>query len=199
MNSFIFLSKDLIFEETEKKGALIEATLLELNTVSQQNTEYRLEEGDVIASSLIGVPLYYGVDFYGKHDRGNSPVGIVEKTWIVGEKIKGLIRVISSSLIGRLKKGEKFLFSVGGKAEMAETVQKGKKFITRMINAICNHLTIVPINAKVGFPNAKMEKLVEINETVMFIDENDDPVDVFIENAITSGIGLGVARRRRHI
>lgn len=203
MDSFLFITKDMEtieFSETVGKqpSALIKVTALELNKVSQNNppTEYRIEEGDTIATSLIGVPVYYGVNWTGKHDRTGDSIGIVEKTKNAGERIFAWIRVINKELIDKLKKGTKFLFSVGGVAQFTEVVKKAGKVVMRMVGALCNHLQMVPSGVKVGFPNAKMEELVEINETVMLFGEEDDPVEIMIENAITLGIGIGMGRLR---
>jgi len=201
MDSFLFVTKDIeivSFEETaEKKGALIKVTALELNKVSQNTpaTEYRIEEGEEIASSLVGVPVYYGTNWMGKHDRTRLPIGKVESTQVQGNQIKAWVRITSKDIIERLKKGLKFLFSVGGNASFSEVVRKAGKVVHRMIGAICSHLQMVDIGTKVGFPNAKINTLVEINETVMILNYDKDPVDNAIETGIENAIGLIFARR----
>ncbi len=173
--TFLIVSKDLIFEETAEKGAILEATVMELNKPSVGNNRvYKIEEGEEIAESLKGKPVYYGVTAWYKHDNPitspeskKDPVGFVKKAWLIGDKIKAKIRIVSQGLIETLKQGVKYLFSVGGIA-LAETVKKiGDKIIHILHGAQCNHLQIVDMGTSVGFPNAKMEKLIEINETVM--------------------------------
>lgn len=188
MDSFLFVTGDVVFQETTPKGAILEITALELNKESQQvvPTEYRIEEGEQIAASLVGNPIYYGTKASGKHLKGRPSVGEVLKAWKTGNKIKAKILITSKSLIKKLKKGIKFLFSVGGVAEFAEVIQRGKRIVKRMVNALCNHLQIVDVGTKVGFPNAKVERVIEINETVLFVEV--DPIDSSIESAIESAI-----------
>lgn len=178
--SFFFVTKEVTFEETKStdKYAIIEATVMELEKPSEGNEfkpsrVYQFEEGEEIAKSLIGKPVFYGTNPIGKHDNPlvtgskKEPVGIVEFAEVVGKKIKAKIKIISQSIIETLKRGTKYLFSVGGNA-VTETIKKiGEKVIHILSGAKCNHLQIVDIGTPVGFPDAKMEKLVEIQETVM--------------------------------
>lgn len=188
MNSFLFVTGDVVFQETTPKGAVLEITALELNKESQQDvpTEYRIEEGEQIAASLVGNSIRYGTTALGKHKKKTSVVGKVLSAWKKGNKIKARILITAKSLIDRIKKGVKFLFSVGGVAEFAEVIKRGGRIIRRMVNAVCNHLQIVDIGTKVGFPNARIERLVAINETVLLVDF--DPVDASIESAIENAI-----------
>lgn len=174
-NIFYFISKKVEFSETVGKGARIEATVMELEKVSQNGNVYQIEEGPAIAKSLVGKNVYYGTDPLGKHDNpitkkkesNNEPIGIIESAKVVGKKIKAIIRVINQGMIEALRQGVKYLFSVGGTA-ISETIKKIKgKLVHVLHGAKCNHLQIVEMGTPVGFPNAKMEKLIEINETVM--------------------------------
>lgn len=174
--TFFIISKDVVFEETADKGARIQATVMELDKVSEGNNRvYQMDEGEEIAKSLKNKPVYHGVTAWHKHDNPiispestKEPVGFVEKAWVIGNKIKAFIKITSQGLIETLKQGVKYLFSVGGVA-IAETVKKiGDKIVHILHGAICNHLQILDMGVAVGFPNAKMEKLIEINETVMF-------------------------------
>jgi len=193
---FFIISKDLIFEETSEKGARLEATVMELDKVSEGNNRvYQIDEGEAIAKSLKNKPVYHGITAWNKHDNpiaspesSKEPVGIVEKAWVIGRKIKAHIRIISQGLIESLKQGVKFLFSVGGVA-LAETIKKiGDKIIHVLHGARCNHLQILDLGTAVGFPDAKMEKLIEINETVMFFDRKPNiPAERHIE-IVGSGI-----------
>lgn len=174
-NVFYFISKEVVFSESVEKGARIEATVMELEKASENRNVYRIEEGEAIAKSLIGKNVYYGTDVFGKHDnpiakKGESkkePVGIVESARVIGKKIKAIIRIINQGMIEALKQGVKYLFSVGGNA-ISETIKKIKGRIVHILHgAKCNHLQIVEMGTPVGFKNAKMEKLIEVNETVM--------------------------------
>lgn len=173
-NIFYFISKEITFEETKEKGARIEATVMELEKVSGSGNVYQITEGSKIAKSLVGKNVYYGTDAFGKHENPitkkeskGEPVGIVESAKVAGKKIKAVIRIINQGLIEALKQGVKYLFSVGGNA-ISETIKKVKgKIIHILHGARCNHLQVLDMGTPVGFPNAKMEKLIEINETVM--------------------------------
>lgn len=173
---FFVVSHETSFTETKEKGALLEATVLELNKKSEGNNRvYQIEEGPQIAASLKDCPVYYGVNPFNKHDNPimdekstKEPSGFVEKAWVVGNKIKALVRITAQSLIETLKLGTKYLFSVGGVA-ISETIKKiGDALVHFLHGARCNHLQILDVGTSVGFPSAKTEKLIEINETVMF-------------------------------
>lgn len=182
MIEFIILTDKIEFEETKEKGARILATVMELEAPSKNNRVYQVKEGSQIAKSLKGRPVYYGTDAFGRHCnpfkegvakacKTASPVGFVETARVVGKKIKAVIRIYNDGLIGALKKNIKFWFSVGGQA-ISETLKKvGNKIIHILHGARCNHLQIVDKGVPVGFPSAKMEKLIEVQETVMFLDK----------------------------
>jgi len=201
MNSetaFFIISKDVIFEETADKGARIEATVMELDkpSIGKDHRVYKITEGNDIAKSLKNKPVYHGITPFNKHDNPiatpestNEPVGFVEKAWVIGKKIKAFIKITSQGLIETLKQGVKYLFSVGGIA-LSETIKKlGDKIIHVLHGARCNHLQIVDMGTSIGFPAAKMEKLIEINETVMLIDRKTNiPQSTIIEVVVGSGI-----------
>jgi LEA14-like dessication related protein len=203
-NRFYFVSSEvsfseISFSESKEKGAFIEATVLELEKASEgpMHNVYQIEEGEEIAKSLIGQPVYYGVNPVGKHDnpfvsgKEKEPVGIVEKARVVGNKIKAIVKIISASLIETLKLGTKYLFSVGGVA-ISESIKKiGAKLVHVLHGARCNHLQIVDANVPVGFPNAKMERLIEINETVMMC-EGDSCKCVNVERESNSTLEISV-------
>jgi len=175
-NIFYFFTKEVEFQESDIKGALVEATAMELNKVSGSGNVYQIDEGPEIAKSLIGKSVFYGTDWKnqhenplikGKEDSKAKPVGFVETAKVVGNKIKVKIRITAQSMIEALKQGVKYLFSVGGKA-ISETIKEiAGKFVHILHGARCNHLQMLDLGTTVGFPNAKMEKLIEINETVM--------------------------------
>ena len=196
LTTFFIISKELIFEETNDKGARLEATVMELDKPSQGNNRmYRMDEGEVIAKSLKGKPVYHGVTAWNKHDNpiaspesNKDPVGFVEKAWVLGNKIKAHIRITAQGIIEALKQGVKYLFSVGGVA-LAETVKKiGDKIIHVLHGARCNHLQIVDMGTAVGFSNAKMDKLIEINETVMFFNRKPNIAGNLNIEVVGSGI-----------
>ena len=167
--AFFFITDkiDVSFEETAAKGARIEATFAELETVSQQGTMYRFEDAELMRKTLEGQSVYYGTNIFGKHDRTKEPVGFVESVKIIGNKLKGIVKITAQHIIEDLKRGIQFLFSVGGQAERFEEIVKFGRCVRKYINAICTHLQIVDVGTKVGFPTAKMEKLIEIQETVL--------------------------------
>lgn len=187
MIEFYIYTDKIEFEETKEKGARILATVMELEKPSKNNRVYQFEEGKAIASSLKGKPIYYGTDPFGRHCnplkkgvskecKDNPPVGFVETAKVVGKKIKAVIRIYNERLIKAFKNGIKYLFSVGGQA-VSETLKKiGGKIVRVLSGAKCNHLQIVDKGIPVGFPSAKMEKLIEINETVTIFADGDSPV-----------------------
>jgi len=176
--TFFIVSRELSFEESQStdKYAIISATVMELEKPSEGNNRiYQIAEGEEIAESLVGKPVYYGTKgLFNKHDNpivqensNKEPVGFVESTKVIGNKIKAKIKIISASLIETLKHGTKYLFSVGGNAVRETLKRVGNKIVHVLHGARCNHLQILDLNTPVGFPDAKMEKLIEIQETVM--------------------------------
>ncbi len=195
MSDFLFVTDDVVFQESTPKGAVLEITMLPLNKVSQQGTEYRMVEGDAIAASLVGNPIYYGINPKGKHNRKRKAVGEVLTALKIGDKIKGTVLIWAKNLVDKIKNKFKFLFSVGGNANFAESIKKGGRWIKRMVGAVCNHLQILDAGTNVGFPDAKMEKVIEINETVPFkssfyIIDDYDPIETLINDEIISDIGI---------
>jgi len=167
--SFFFVTSEVEFQEATEKGARIFATFMELNKISGNDRIYRIEEGARIAKSLIGKPIRFGADWLGKHIINKNPIiGKVEQAFQEGSKIKGVVRIWNKDVVAKLKKGIKFLFSVGGVAQFGETIRSGAKVFTRLWNAVCTHLQLLPNDPSgAGFPTAKMHKIIEINESVM--------------------------------
>jgi len=177
MESFLFVTKDVRFEETspDEKFVRISATFLELDkpsvgSPSKMPKIYRFEEGKQIAQSLVGKSVFYGTDWSGRHT-DKFKIGVIEKAVKLGRKIKGIIKILITeetvALVESLKKGGKFLFSVGGVARFGKLIEKAGKKVQKLYDAICTHLQMVPSGTPVGFPNAKLEEIVEIQETVM--------------------------------
>ena len=177
MEVFYFVSRDYEFQEIDKTGARILATVMELEKVSGNGNVYRFSEAKAICKSLEGVKVYYGTDMFGMHDNPlvnkkskNKPVGIVESAKQFGNKIKAIIRITETKLINMLKRGRQFLFSVGGSAKSAVQKTYSKltdKIISVLHGAKINHLQMADANTPVGFPSAKIEKILSINETVL--------------------------------
>lgn len=170
--TFFFITSEVEFQESTKKGARILATFMELDKPSANNRIYRFVEGATIAKSLIGKPIRYGASIVtGKHYEEVPNIGEVETAYQKGKKIKGIVLIWAKDIIAKLKKGVKFLFSVGGVAQFGEAIKRGKKIVERLYNAVCTHLQLLPnIPEGAGFPSAKMHKVIEINESVMFTD-----------------------------
>jgi hypothetical protein len=205
VTTFFIVSREVEFQETKstEKYAVIEATVMELEKPSGNNRVYQFEEGDQLAKSLIGKPVYYGTDPLGRHDNplmrmssAREPVGLVESASVIGNKIRAIIKIINSALIETLKRGTKYLFSVGGNA-VKETIKKiGDKLVHVLHGAKCNHLQILDVGTPIGFPDAKMEKIIEIQETVMICENGvchcgnqkpQIPEDVFEYHSKNSG------------
>lgn len=171
MKSFLYVNSSVKLDETIGKNALISACVLELNKVSEQNTEYRISEGNRMANQLIGKSVFYDIDYEGKHAKG-EPVGVVESARKVGNRIMAKIRIHNIDLIERLRQGVKFLFSVGGIADFYEVVKKAGRTVKRMVNCVMSHLQILDPKTRVGFKNARLERVLEINESVLLVDES---------------------------
>jgi len=176
MKTFLFVS-EAKFEETSPKGALISGTFVELDKLSTPkktvngktiHNVYRIEDADLIIRSLQGAPVYYNINWFGLHDHTKPNIGFVETVMKKGKKIIGKVRITAKNLIKKLKKGKRFLFSIGGNAEKETKKIVGNKIIRTLVKAFCTHLQLVPWGANVGFPNAQMKKLIEVQETVMF-------------------------------
>lgn len=188
MDSFLFITKDVEFEETDPEGkfARVKATFLELDKPSVGSKSktpkiYRFVEGGTIAKSLVGKPIFYGTDWAGRHTQKQGAIGLVESAKKLGKKIKGIVKIFITdktlALVEALKRGGKFLFSVGGIARFGETlIDKAGKIIQRLYNAVCTHLQMVPAGTKVGFPSAKLEEVIEIQETVMLCEDGNCPI-----------------------
>jgi len=186
MESFLFVAKDVRFEETspDNKFIRVSATFLELDKPSigseaKISKIYRFEEGKKIADSLVGKTVYYGTDWAGRHTDKHE-IGIVEKAVKLGKRIKGIIKVwindANSAIVESLKKGGKFLFSVGGVAQFGKLIEKGGKHIQKLFNSVCTHLQMVPSGTPVGFPSAKLEEIIEIQETVVVCEGDVCPI-----------------------
>lgn len=165
--SFFFITSEFEFQEADEKGARVLATFMELDTPSTNNRIYRIEEGESIAKSLIGKPIRFGADWLGRHIKQVPQIGIVESAFQEGKKIKGIVRIWEKSIVETLKAGTKYLFSVGGIAKDFKIIQEGKRIFTKLIDAICTHLQLLPETTPAGFPTAKMHKVIEINESCM--------------------------------
>lgn len=163
--SFLFVTSEIEFQEASEKGAKVFGTFMELEKPSSNGRVYRFVEGARIAKSLIGRTVRYGADWLGMHILKNPVIGIVKNAWRDGNKIKGIVNFTDKDIITQLKNGVKFLFSVGGVAQFGETVRRG---VTRLYNAVCTHLQLLPDNPSgAGFPSAKIHKVIAINESVM--------------------------------
>jgi len=183
MQSFLYISKSVEFHETVgllEKFALVSATFLELGKASINGRIYRFSEANQIASSMIGAPVYFGVDWRGKHKLNEAPVGEVVDARVFPKtrKIKGIIKVTNRSVIEKLKNGFKFLFSVGGVAQKERflgKVNKAGKKVRELIGTVVQHLQLIPSGknifgqSKVGFESAKMERVLEIQESAMYV------------------------------
>ena len=170
-SAFLFVTNEVEFQEATPTGARISVTFMELNKPSENDRMYRIEEGDQLAKSLVGKFIRFGANIFGKHFKQVKKIGFVESAHKVGNKIKGIVNIFDKSFIEKIKKGAKFLFSVGGTALFGKVIQMGKKIVTELWGAVCSHLQMLPNNPSgAGFPNAKMHKVIEINESIMLTD-----------------------------
>jgi len=204
--SFFFVTEEYEFQEATEKGARILATLMELDTPSTNNRIYRLEEAKSICNSLTNKPIRYGANWLGKHLKNVPIIGMVETAWQEAKKIKGIVRIWDKGIIETLKKGTKYLFSVGGVADFGEVVQKGRQLFMKLWNAVCTHLQLLPESTPAGFPTAKMHEVIEINESCMIAEcqhgncpvlrqiKDDFEEALALDTAITKAINKAVAQ-----
>lgn len=89
LNSFLFVTRDVHSFMESKNFALIKATLMELDRPSINGRIYRFAEGRQIAKSMIGRPVYYELDYRGRHVLKKPPIGEVYATKLIGNKVKG--------------------------------------------------------------------------------------------------------------
>lgn len=162
-------------EETVEPYARALITVMELDKTSRNNRFYTIEEGASIIKKLKGKPVYYGTDKFGRHDNPlknpkskQKPIGFIESARIIGNKIKAVIKITKKTLVDKIRKGVKFWFSVGGNA-LSEVVKKVKGKLVHFLKGINpNHIQMVDVGTPIGFKDAKLDKVLEINETVFF-------------------------------
>lgn len=167
--SYLYVSKVGSFEEST---ALVSATFCELDKKSQNNRVYRFSDAQGIIESLIGSVVKFGVDKLGKHMEYAPLVGIVESAFLEGKTIKGKIRISSQKIIEKLKKGIKFLVSIGGFGSAIV-----HKTFTEIVEPIIEHVQIWQSSQTnilgekqiAGFSKAKIEKVLEIEESCLVI------------------------------
>ena len=185
-------------EETVEPYARALITVMELDKTSRNNRFYTIEEGESIVEKLKGKPVYYGTDSLGRHDNPlknpkskNEPIGIIESARIIGNKIKAVIKITKKSLIDKIRNGVKFWFSIGGNA-ISEAVRKVKGKLVHFLKGINpNHIQMVDVGTPIGFKNAKLDKVLEVNETVLFcksgkcevVREKEEDLEVEIEGS----------------
>lgn len=179
---FIVLSdtQNLRFEEvftSVEPYAIISGVFLQLDqpSLGREHRIYRFSEARQMIDSLIHRPVYYGSDVFGIHKTSKKDlVGRVEACILRGSKLIGFVKITSRTLIDKLRRGLRLLFSVGGSADYEESVKdENGQTVNILHNAKMEHLTIVPRDTKVGFPKAKMLELIELNETVMLVDPKE--------------------------
>ena len=165
----------LEIEETYSDRAILNGTFLRLNSVTGNGREYQMEEGDSIATGLIGMPVFYGINpFTNKHRKTKEfEVGRVFKTLFdkVSGLIKGSIEVWKTDkfpdLINRIKKG--WGFSIGGKAmDMRPTglLNKLGRAVMKVVGMKPNHLQLIEPHVNRGQQEAQVEGEGDIQETI---------------------------------
>ena len=165
--TYLFVSSVGKFEESV---GLVSCTFMELDKKSENGRLYRFEDAEQIIETLIGSPIRYGINWLGKHLEGSETreVGFVESAELIGKKVVGSIRITSKDILSKIKSGVKFLLSVGGKAGMVL-----KKGFVEMINPKVEHVQLFPTSqGEAGFSSAKVEKILEIEESVLYAGSN---------------------------
>jgi len=172
---FLFVTKDVHTCMESAKIAYVKCTALELDKPSINGRIYAFSEGDEIAESMVDKPVYYDLDWKGKHRLDEEPVGKILVAKRIGKKIKAILGITDLKVIDKLRKGLKFLFSVGGHAKTFKVISTGKRIVEKLYGTVVQHLQMIPDGknifgkSKVGFPEAKMEKLIEIRESVLYV------------------------------
>jgi len=179
------ITSPIEIEETFGDRVIISGVVLKLNSVTGNGREYLVEEGEQIARSLQGMPIYYGakkviepassrVGY--KHQKGEPyHVGRVFKT--VFDRAKKVIRAWAEvwntkrfpDLISRIKRG--WGFSIGGAVKKfipTGKINKYKNPIVKAIGMVANHLQLLSPDIPRGQQEAKVEEIKPIEETITF-------------------------------
>lgn len=178
---FVSDSDRLDFIETEETHpfALVSGVVMVLGVPSTNGRVYRFSEAKELCRSLLLKDVYFGTDWKGAHDISQKPIGRVESASLRSDnKISAIIKVTSRKLINRLRMGERFLFSIMGDASKAieKILNTGRK-VRELINAKISSVQMLEYGTNVGFPDARMDEQISIQETVLFVDE-----DIFLSS-----------------
>lgn len=168
-------------EEAYDGRVVLSGTFIRLNSPTKNGREYLVEEGDQIATGLVGMPVYFGSDpLTNKHLKGPAYlVGRVFKTLFdkANKTIKGFVEIWNTKsypdIVAKIKPG--WGFSIGGKAlDLKPTgfLNKLGRAVMKVIGMAPNHLQLLPPTVKRGQDEAMVEGLVEesvpIEETLMW-------------------------------
>lgn len=177
MKSFLFITKDVRTFMESGKIAYVKCTALELDKPSINGKIYAFEEGDKIAESMVDKPIYFNIDWRGKHKLDEESIGKIILAKRIGKKIKAILGITDLKIIDKLRQGLKFLFSIGGHAKTSKYFKQGKRMVEKLFGTVIQHLQMIPDGknifgkSKVGFPSAKMEKILKIEESCLVVSD----------------------------
>lgn len=133
-----------VIEESKSAGVRLKGVFIKLNKPTTNGRVYPAEtEGENIAETLKGAPVYWGVNpITNKHVK-RDPVGRVLSAFYNKLKgvVEGTVEIFESSGLGDLLRKMKTVgFSIGGKAQDLRSIGGGLK---RVVGMVCNHLQIL--------------------------------------------------------
>lgn len=171
---------------------ILHGIFLRLDSTTKNGHTYQNEEGEQIARTLHGMPVYYGLKMTVKPIHLTDSLNIKNKVLVKsghdktkGQEIGRVIRTVYDKLnkiirgsvkiwntlrfpdiLSKVRKG--WGFSIGGK--MAGYINTGRfnelgKPIIKMVGMIANHLQLLHPNMPRGVPDAKV---TDIEETINF-------------------------------
>ena len=169
--SFI-ITGPLDVEESFPNRAILKGTFIRLNVPTGNGRIYQIEEGQQIATGLMGMPVYFGMTKAGKHIK-DQPVGRVIKSVYntIKKVIDGAIEVWNTfefpDLAQRVRKG--WGFSIGGKVKRFDPLGKFNKLLMPIMNAIGmkpNHLQLLEPRMSRADAGAVATEAIPVEETM---------------------------------
>ena len=185
--NFVFFSNKVIFEESRSSStkALISGTFMMLNEPSYKGNQYDFDEFENFEETFEGIPVYYGTRWIDNlHDLSKPSVGFVMGARKLGKRVYGVCAITNRKIISALKKGKKFLFSIMGFSESFERVKIKNRIVKKLKNITVTSLQLLPLGTNIGFNQARMDKLLSVQETVGFF--GNEIVNIGVSEVIHS-------------
>lgn len=175
-NDFTFTITSPIdtFESLGPSKLILRGIFIRLNIPTRNGRIYQVEEGEQIASDLLGKDLYIGADIKGLHklDERHKIGKVVESVCDkVKEIITGAVEVWNTidfpDLISKIKEG--WGFSIGGKIKDFKFLGKLNERLLPIIRAIgmkATHLQLLEPQEKRGDTMAMVSEVIPVMESL---------------------------------